>query len=111
MDWRDAREAKGWTQEDVSYYWRSAPIPEAIKKDLTHGKYTRLESTNPSTPRAKIGAVAKYELAKLLDVDLRDVDPEAADEYDAIVETVTTRGSQSATWKTASSVSATAVAA
>lgn len=98
MDWRTAREAKGWTQADVSFFWRSAPMPDAIKKDLTHGKYTRLESTNPATPKAKIGVVALYELAKLLDVDLRDIDPDAADEYDAIVETVTTRGGTSTTW-------------
>lgn len=100
MDWRTARENKGWTQEDVTYFWRSAPIPDAIKKDFSHGKYTRLESTNPSTPRVRMGAVTKYELAKLLDVDLRDVDPEAADEYDAIVETVTTRGLHPSTWMT-----------
>lgn len=102
MTWREAREAKGWTQEEVMFFWRTSALADVIKKDVSTGKYTRLDAADPSRPTPGIGPVAKYELAKLLDVDLRDVDPDAADEYDAIVETVTTRGGSSSTWETAS---------
>lgn len=108
MNWRKARERKGWSQQDVAFYWRASELPDAIKDDFSHGKLTRLESKNPETPKAKIGPIAKYELAKLLDVDLRVVDPKAADEYEAIVATL---GGPPSTWRNASSVPAESVAA
>lgn len=99
MNWREAREALGWTQEDVTDSWKKADIPDPIKRDLSVGKYARLDAANPSAPVPRISAVAKWELARLLGVELREVDPDAADEMDAIVLTVSTRDKRSSRCK------------
>lgn len=100
MNWREAREALGWTQEEVMDAWKTSDIPDLIKRDISVGKYARLDAGNPSAPIPRIGAVAKWELAQLLHVELRDVDQDAADELEAILTAVGTQAKRTSRCKT-----------
>lgn len=116
MNWLEARLAKrhpdgtSWSQQDVYFAWRSSDLNDAIKGEMKSvSKLSRLEIG--AKPKAKFSVFALQALADILDADLAEIDPVAAANYDAIAATVATRGSQSATWKTASFSTATDVAA
>lgn len=107
MNWQEARLAKkhadgtSWSQQDVYYAWRSSNLNDAIKGEMKSvSKLSRLELG--TTPKAKFSVFALQALAEILDADLAEIDALAAANYDAIVETVTTRGGSSSTWETAS---------
>lgn len=95
MNWREARGDR--TIEEVMDTWKTSDIPLPIRRDLSVGKYTRLDRGDAAGPQPRINAVAKWELARILGVELRDVDPDAADEFDAIVQTLGTQRGPSTT--------------
>lgn len=114
-EWRKAREAKGLTQEEVMDLWKASGLPTAIIKNMGSGQYKRLDAADPAKPEPQLWPITKYELACLLDIELRDADSEAADAFDATVSAVSTRATTSLTWETPSpgdtTADATAVAA
>ncbi len=93
MNWKEARELSGMTQDAVWIAWNTRDMPAEVRRELSRNKLQRLEHGGS----ARLTSTAKAYLADVLGFPLGAIDLVAAESYREL-----TQAKPLSTWMNAS---------